>query len=124
MDANADVNLLGCFLLGVVAAELSLDLLSALYGVDDGGKVHQKGITHGFDHRAMMGSHSLLNHLIMNVKQPQRDAGFRSAQPSLRLLKVNGPGFEIIGDSLFVLSPSTNSGQALSKHENGFSAAC
>ena len=54
MDADADVNLLGFLLLGVVRPELGLNLLGALHGMDDGGKVHQEGITNGFDDMAVM----------------------------------------------------------------------
>ena len=61
MDADADVNLFGWLFLGVVSPELGLNLLGALHGVDDGGKVHQKGIADGLDDRAVMLSHRLLN---------------------------------------------------------------
>ncbi len=43
--------------------------------MDDGGKVHEKGITDGFDDVAMMVSHCLLDNLIMDFQQPQH-AGF------------------------------------------------
>ena len=78
VNADADVNLLGCLFLGVVSAELGLNLLGALHGMDDGGKVHQEGIADGFDDRAVMRSHRLLDELIMDVQQPQR-AGFIAA---------------------------------------------
>ena len=52
VDADADVNLFASLFLGVVGSELGLNLLRALHGVDDGGKVHQEGITHGLDDRA------------------------------------------------------------------------
>ena len=55
--------------------ELGLNLLGALHGMDDGGKVHQEGITDGFDDVAVMLSHGLLDDLVMDVQQPQH-AGF------------------------------------------------
>ena len=61
-----------------MGAELGLNLLGALHGVNDGGKIYQEGITDGFDDRAVMRSHRLLNELIMDVQQPQR-AGFVGA---------------------------------------------
>ena len=78
VDADADVNLFGAFLLGVVSAELGLNLLRALHGVDDGREVHQKGIADGFDDRAVMVSYGLLNEVIMDVEQAQH-AGFVAA---------------------------------------------
>ena len=75
MNADADVNLFGFLFLGVVRPQLGLNLLGALHGVDDGRKVHQEGITDGFDDLAVMGTHRLLNELIMDVQQPQH-AGF------------------------------------------------
>ena len=52
-----------------------LNLLGALHGVDDGGKVDQEGIADSLDDRAVMRSYGLLNNLIMDVQQPQH-AGF------------------------------------------------
>src|SRR6266540_2916957 len=82
MDTNADMNLLSCFLLNVVATELGLDLLRALHSMDDGGKVHQKGITDSFYDRAMMRSHSLLNNLIVEVEQAQHMGFIRAHLPA------------------------------------------
>src|SRR5215475_10464488 len=78
MDTDADMNLVSFFLLGVVSAELGLDLLRALYSMNDRGEVHQKGIPDRFDDRTMMGSHGLLNDLIVDIEQAQH-AGFVSA---------------------------------------------
>jgi hypothetical protein len=72
VDANADMDLLGFFLVAIVSTELRLNLLGTLYGVDHGGKVHQKGVTDGFDDNTMMLSHCLPNDLVMNLQQPQR----------------------------------------------------
>ena len=72
VDANADVNLFRALFLGVVGAELGLNLLGALHGVHDGRKVHQEGIADGFDDRAVMRGHRLLNDLVMDGQQPQR----------------------------------------------------
>jgi hypothetical protein len=55
--------------------ELGLDLLRALHGVDDRRKVHQKGVSHGFNDRAVMGGYGLLNHAIVDVEQAEH-AGF------------------------------------------------
>src|SRR5215813_292397 len=71
MDTDADMNLFGFFFLSVVGLELSLNLLGALYSVDDGGEVHQKGIPHSFDDHPMMRSHGLLNNLVVDVEQAQ-----------------------------------------------------
>ena len=75
VDADADVDLFRFLFLGVVGAELRLNLLGALHGVDHGREVDQEGIAHGFDDRAMMLSDGLLDELVMDVQQPQR-AGF------------------------------------------------
>ena len=75
MNADADVNLFGGLFLGVVGPQLRLNLLGALHGVNDGGKVHQEGVAHGFDDRAMMFSNGLLNNLVMDIEQAQH-AGF------------------------------------------------
>jgi hypothetical protein len=82
MNANADVDLLGCFLLSVVSTELSLDLLRTLHGMDHRRKVHQKGITDSFNDRAMMRSHGLLNQLIVNVEQAQHADFIRAHLPA------------------------------------------
>ena len=71
MDADAHVNLFVLRSFGVVRFELGLDLLRALHGMDDRGKVHQEGIAHGFDDRAMMRSYCLLNNAIVDIEQPQ-----------------------------------------------------
>ncbi len=55
-----------------MGTELYLNLLRALHGVDDGGKVYQERITDGFDNRTMMRYHGPLNNLVMEVQQPQR----------------------------------------------------
>jgi hypothetical protein len=83
MDTDADVDLLGCLFLGVVGLELGVNLLGTLYGVDDGGKVYQKGIPDRFDDRAMMRRHGLLNKLIVEVEQAQH-AGFIRAHLSTK----------------------------------------
>ena len=54
MNADADVNLLGLVLLGVVGAELGLNRLRALHGMDDGGEFDQEGVAHRFDDLALM----------------------------------------------------------------------
>jgi hypothetical protein len=82
VDADAHMDLLGFFLLSIVGAELSLDLLRALHGVDDGGKVHQKGITDSFDDHTTMRSHGLLNNLIVDVEQPQHAGFIRAHLPA------------------------------------------
>ena len=75
VNADADVNLLSWLFLSVVGTQLCLNLLGALHGMDDRGKVYQKGIAHRFDDRAVMLSDRLLNDAIMDVQQPQH-AGF------------------------------------------------
>ena len=72
MKANADVNLFGRFLRGVMSEELSLDGLGALYGMDDRGEIDQEGVAEGFDDMAMMSSDSLFQHLVMHGQQPER----------------------------------------------------
>ena len=61
VNADADMNLLGFVFLGVVRPQLRLNLLGALHGMDHRGKVHQEGITDGFDDVAVMCAHRLLN---------------------------------------------------------------
>jgi hypothetical protein len=78
VDTNADMNLLGCSFLGVVSTKLGVNLLGALYGVDDGGEVYQKGISDRLDDHAVMSSDSLLNELVMDLQQLQ-GAGFVAA---------------------------------------------
>jgi hypothetical protein len=46
--------------------------------VDDGGKVHEKGVTHGLDDYPVMFSNRLLDNLIVNIQQPQH-TGFIAA---------------------------------------------
>src|SRR5262245_58836569 len=65
------MELLGFLFLGVVGTELSVYLLGTLYGVDDGGKIHQKGIPDAFADRAVMRGDSVLDSLIMHIQQPQ-----------------------------------------------------
>ena len=52
-----------------------MNLLGAVHGVDDRGKLNQEGITNGFDNVAVMFRDSLLHELVMDLKQPQH-AGF------------------------------------------------
>ncbi len=79
MNADADVNLFGFLFLGVVRPQLRLNLLRALHGMHDGGKVHQEGIADGLDDR---GHDAQLTacwmSLIMDIQQPQH-AGFVAA---------------------------------------------
>ena len=70
MNADADMDLFGSFFSDVVSLELALNLLRALHGVDDRGKVYQEGITNSLDDRAVMFGHSLLDDLIMGFQQP------------------------------------------------------
>ena len=72
MNADADVNLLGWFLVYVVSAELGVNLLGTLHGMDDGREVYEEGIPDRFDDGTMMLAHSLLDQPIMYVEQPQR----------------------------------------------------
>jgi hypothetical protein len=66
VDANADMNLLGFVLLGVVGTELGLNLLGTLDSVDDGREVYQKRITNGLDDVAVMLSDGLADKLVMD----------------------------------------------------------
>jgi hypothetical protein len=59
-------------------AKLRLNLLGTLNSVDYGGKVHQEGVTNGFDDVAMMHNDSLRDDLIMDVEQPQHAAFIRA----------------------------------------------
>ena len=72
VNADADVNLLGWFLVYVVSAELGVNLLGTLHGMDDGREVYEEGIPDRFDDGTMMLAHSLLDQPIMHVEQPQR----------------------------------------------------
>src|SRR5262245_3657323 len=71
MNADAEVNLFSWVLLSIVSTELCLNVLGALHGVNNGGKIYQEGIAHGLDDRAMMVNHCLLDKTIMDVQQPQ-----------------------------------------------------
>ena len=78
MNTNADVNLLGFLLLGVVRPQLALNRLRTLHSVDDGGEVHEKRITDSFDDMTVMNTHCLLDNLIVNLQQPQHPRFVRS----------------------------------------------
>jgi hypothetical protein len=71
MNADADVDLLGLFLLSVVHFELGLDLLRTLHSIHDRGEVHQERIADGFNDRAVVDSGGLLDDLIMQREQAQ-----------------------------------------------------
>src|SRR5262249_9129300 len=71
MNPDADVNLLGFLLLGIVGTEVGLNVLRTLHGVHDGGKVDQEAIAHGFDDLAVVFCDRLLNQLVMHFQQPQ-----------------------------------------------------
>src|SRR5262245_26295405 len=72
MDTNADVNLLAYLFLGVVSAELGMNALGTLHGMDHRREVHQEGIADGFDDMAVMLSDGLLDQLVVGVQQAQR----------------------------------------------------
>ena len=72
MNADTDVNLFGLLLLGVVRSQLGVNRLRALHGMNDGGKLDEKGVTNGFNDMAMIHTHSLLDEPIMDVQQPHR----------------------------------------------------
>ena len=67
MDANTDMDLLGCFLLGVVGVELGLNLLGTLHGVDHRREVYQKSITDRLDDRTMVFSDSFADNLVVRI---------------------------------------------------------
>src|SRR5262245_4851246 len=78
MNANADVNLFGLVLFGIVGTELRLYMLGALHGIHNRREVHQEAITHGLDDLAVMIGDRLVDNLIMNCEYPQH-ASFVSA---------------------------------------------
>lgn len=78
MDTDAHVDLLGFVFVGVVDAELLLNLLRTLHGVDHGRKIHQERIPNRFDDVPMMHAHGLLNELVVDIEQAQH-AGFVAA---------------------------------------------
>jgi hypothetical protein len=61
VDADTDVDLLDRLFLGIVGAELGLNVLCALHGVDYRGEVYQERITDGFNDVTVMLSHSLFD---------------------------------------------------------------
>ena len=75
MNADAHVNLLRAFALGIVCLKLGLNQLGALHGMHDGGEVYQESVPHGLDDRASMRGDRLLDDLVMHGQQPQ-GAGF------------------------------------------------
>jgi hypothetical protein len=78
MNADTDMDLFVFVFSRVMLPKPRLDLLGALDGVDDGGEINEKSVTHGLDDRAMMCADSLVNNLIMDIKLPQH-AGFIAA---------------------------------------------
>jgi hypothetical protein len=54
-----------------MATELGLDLLGALYGMDDGGEIDQKSVTNGFDDRAVVFTDCVLDNLVVDLEQLQ-----------------------------------------------------
>jgi hypothetical protein len=66
MNADAHMNLLGFLLLGITRLQLLLDLLGALHGMDDRGKVDQEGVPNCFDDMTVMDPHRLLDDLIVH----------------------------------------------------------
>ena len=70
MNADADMDLFYLLLPNVMRTKLRLNLLGTLNSVDYGGKVHQEGVTDGFDDVTMMPSDSLCDELTVDVEQP------------------------------------------------------
>jgi hypothetical protein len=103
VDADARVNLLIGFLLGIVGTELSLETLRALHGMNDRGKVDQEGIAAGLDDGAMMFSDRLLNDAIMDMQQPQH-AGFVGTHLAAKAYHVGEhDGCQLAGLGLYCL---------------------
>jgi hypothetical protein len=54
-----------------MGAELVLNTLSALHGIDYRGKVHEEGIAHQLDDVAVMFRNGVLDDVVMHIQQPQ-----------------------------------------------------
>jgi hypothetical protein len=78
VNADADMDLFSWLFLCVVTAQLRLNLLGTLHGMDDRGEVHQEGIADGLDDGAVMDTYCLLDELVMGV-QPLEGTRFISA---------------------------------------------
>jgi hypothetical protein len=71
MDADADMNLVGFFLCGVVCPQLRLNLLRTLHGMNHGRKIDQEGIPDSFDDPAVVFRDQLLDEGIVDFEQSQ-----------------------------------------------------
>jgi hypothetical protein len=71
MNANADVNLLGCVLLNVMSTEVRLNTLGTLHGINNRRKINQEPIVHSLNDVAMMVGDRLLDDLVMDGEAAQ-----------------------------------------------------
>src|SRR5262245_53636822 len=71
MDADTDVDLFGRLFVCIVGAKSSLNLLSALHGLDHGGKLHEEAIPGGLSEVTVVLTYGLLDELVVELQQPQ-----------------------------------------------------